>query len=75
MCDDKNTSVANLRLEKGKLKNFLRKRYPPRIANKLCLLFSWENKSKSCKEFYKEVNDIFMTYNSNNNNSSDSIEH
>ena len=49
-----------VKIGKNQLTKFLKKRYTPRIATKVAALFSWDQGSKEVKDFYKEVDDIFI---------------
>ena len=70
--ENQDKSVNNMRLKKYILKKFLAKRYPPRICNKFCTLFQWDN-SKTFKEFYKEIDEILV--NNANNTERDLLQH
>ena len=58
--EQSDTQIKNLRVKQTKLKRYLSKRFNPRLAMKLCMLFDWSKRELDYMDFYEQLDQIVL---------------
>jgi len=52
--------LKNVRINKNKLVNYLKKRYTGRLVQKVASIFDWSNANVEKEFFYNRLNDVLL---------------